>query len=340
MLRIGTETTTDNYIVTPARVATFTATQDGEVYIQVYLAPIAGDGVYEMCYTKRLLGTGLEYQSKTTNVTVDTSGRNITFLTTAISVQDTDVIKVYVQGLAGDTEVDSFVEVFDAAHEYDTVIATVDTNVDAVLADTGTDGVVLANDAITLSKFDESTAFPLVASDAGATQIARVGADSDTLETLSDQIDAVPTAPEIWANADRTLTQAANDVIDAVTGTSITKTRGNSWDFEITGVTLDTNKQQFMVKKNSNDTDNEALLFVDSASGLLRLNGAAVTDATKASLSYATTVANPVVDTDVTDKLPPGEWHWALQGVTAAGVVKEPYSGVFTLTADYVRATE
>ena len=47
----------------------------------------------------------------------------------------------------------------------------------------------LANDAITLSKFDESTAFPLVASDAGVTQVARVGADGDTMETLSDQLD-------------------------------------------------------------------------------------------------------------------------------------------------------
>jgi len=49
----------------------------------------------------------------------------------------------------------------------------------------------LSNDAITSAKFDESTAFPVKSADAGATQIARVGADSDTLETLSDQIDAV-----------------------------------------------------------------------------------------------------------------------------------------------------
>jgi hypothetical protein len=54
----------------------------------------------------------------------------------------------------------------------------------------------LANDAITSAKYDESTAFPVKSDDAGATQIARTGADSDTLETLSDQIDAVPTAAE------------------------------------------------------------------------------------------------------------------------------------------------
>ena len=49
----------------------------------------------------------------------------------------------------------------------------------------------LGNDAITAAKFDESTAFPVKSADTGITQIARVGADSDTLETLSDQIDEI-----------------------------------------------------------------------------------------------------------------------------------------------------
>ena len=57
-----------------------------------------------------------------------------------------------------------------------------------------TNGVTLANDAITAAKYDESTAFPLVAADTGDTQVARVGADSDTLETLSDQIDNIGAA--------------------------------------------------------------------------------------------------------------------------------------------------
>lgn len=48
--------------------------------------------------------------------------------------------------------------------------------------------VNLADDAITSAKFDESTAFPITSADSGSTQIARTGADSDTLETLSDEI--------------------------------------------------------------------------------------------------------------------------------------------------------
>jgi len=56
-----------------------------------------------------------------------------------------------------------------------------------------TAGVDLADDAITSAKFDESTAFPLKSADTGATAVARTGADSDTLETLSDEIDSTST---------------------------------------------------------------------------------------------------------------------------------------------------
>ena len=68
------------------------------------------------------------------------------------------------------------------ANVYDTLCSTdsLDVNVTA-----------LADDVITAGKFDESTAYPLKSADTGTTQVARVGADSDTLETLSDEIAAV-----------------------------------------------------------------------------------------------------------------------------------------------------
>ena len=49
----------------------------------------------------------------------------------------------------------------------------------------------LANDAITAAKYDESTAFPIKSVDTGITQIARTGADGDTLKDLSDEIAGV-----------------------------------------------------------------------------------------------------------------------------------------------------
>lgn len=67
-------------------------------------------------------------------------------------------------------------------------------DINAILLDTGTNGVVIADDAITSAKYDESTAFPVKSADTGATQIARVGADGDTLEDLSDEIAGIATA--------------------------------------------------------------------------------------------------------------------------------------------------
>lgn len=97
-----------------------------------------------------------------------------------------------------------------------------------------TAGVTLADDAITASKYDESTAFPLASADSGSTEVARTGADSDTLETLSDQIDGLSTAaaPQLLQNttiatlagqADFTLT-AGSDDDDAYNGAIVVVT--------------------------------------------------------------------------------------------------------------------
>ena len=67
--------------------------------------------------------------------------------------------------------------------------------------------VSLVDDAITAATYDESTAFPLKSADTGSTQVARVGADGDTLETLSDEIASVQT--------DTTAIQAKTDNLPA-----------------------------------------------------------------------------------------------------------------------------
>lgn len=72
-------------------------------------------------------------------------------------------------------------------------IHTKTTNLPASPAAVGS-AMTLADDAITSAKFDESTAFPVKSADTGLTALARTGADSDTLETLSDQIDTAQTS--------------------------------------------------------------------------------------------------------------------------------------------------
>jgi hypothetical protein len=75
------------------------------------------------------------------------------------------------------------------------------------------DAMTLANASIKAATYDATGAFPLAAVDSGATALARTGADSDTLETLSDEIaavktvvDDIPTTAEFEA---RTLAAAA-----------------------------------------------------------------------------------------------------------------------------------
>jgi hypothetical protein len=63
--------------------------------------------------------------------------------------------------------------------------------------------MTLADDAITAAKFDQSTAHPLTQADSGATAVARTGADSDTLEKLSDQIDGVSAGSGLTAQETR-----------------------------------------------------------------------------------------------------------------------------------------
>ncbi len=201
------------------------------------------------------------------------------------------------------------------ANVYDTLCSTdsLDVNVTS-----------LADDVITAGKFDESTAYPLKSADTGTTQIARVGADSDTLETLSDQMDGIAT----WSAA---------AISASYTAGAISEIRGSSWSIPITDLTLDTNKQQFVIKRNVQDADTAALLFVDSATGLIYINGAAGT-AGDATLVYAGTTLTLTVKPGATAQLPVGTFHYGIQSVTAAGAVEEPYGGTFTISGDYVRA--
>lgn len=100
-----------------------------------------------------------------------------------------------------------------------------------------TAGVTLADDAITSAKYDETTAFPLAAADTGATQVARTGADADTLETLSDQIDAAAletTAQSILTDTAEIGLAGAGLTEAGGTGDQLTAVPWNAaWDAEV-----------------------------------------------------------------------------------------------------------
>lgn len=199
--------------------------------------------------------------------------------------------------------------------------------------------VELADDAITADKFDETTAFPLTLPDTGVTAVARTGADSDTLETLSDQIDGVEPAG-VWAYSSRTLTQAASTTSTAGT-TNLTIVRGDTAQSTITGLGSLTGRTKlwFTVKSRTEDPDTKAVLFIEETDGLTRVNGAAYTTTGNGSITLGLETGTVIVAVaaDVTKDLSPGVYQYDIQA-KVSGVVITKAEGTFTVTADVTRA--
>lgn len=236
-----------------------------------------------------------------------------------------------------------------------------------------TAGVTLADDAITSAKFDESTAYPLKSADTGATAVARTGADSDTLETLSDQIDAVPTLAEfvtddtgettaaagsvaklaqgsasmteadIWAYATRTLTQSAAQIAAVVAGSTLTVQRGDSLSAALTGLGSITGRLKlwWTVKGDTASADSAALIMIEETAGLMYLNGAAGT-AIQGDITVDDESAGDITITVAaasTAALPPGSYSYDVQWATATGAIHTLTSGTVQVVADVTRTT-
>jgi len=113
------------------------------------------------------------------------------------------------------------------------------------------DEMNLAADAITASRYDETTAYPLAQADTGASAVARTGADGDTLKTLSEQLDPVA----LEANVGGHVTTALN-AYDPPTRTEATA-----------------DKNEIIVEVDANETKIDALqLDVTSVKGTVDAN--------------------------------------------------------------------
>lgn len=135
------------------------------------------------------------------------------------------------------------------ANVYDTLCSTdsLDVNVTS-----------LADDVITAAKFDESTAFPLTSADSSTTRVARVGADGDTLETLSDEIAAKMASSEVIEGT-YTLKDAIRIILAFAAGkvsgggTASIKFRSMGDDVDRIQATVDSSGNRTAVTINPND---------------------------------------------------------------------------------------
>jgi hypothetical protein len=208
MERLQITTLTAQDISSPLLAATFTAAADREILVQTYLSGLVGNGTYRSCITKQLGGAGTVYQSPTSGLAVSSGVTTAALLGIPIPVKNGDVVKVYVQGLTGDTSVGVQVEVFDVtalATASGGDVPTAAENATAVWANGTRSLTDKANFTLTTAynaaknaaapgdKMDLVDALNAIAVLVIQEGLARAGADDDTLKDLSDQLDAIGT---------------------------------------------------------------------------------------------------------------------------------------------------
>lgn len=105
LTQISTSTLSNQNISSALLVHTFTnTTRLRKIYIDVFANQIAGNGDYVVYVTRQRSGAGSAYEmGARTTVPVPSGVTQQGFPTIALMVGATDVIKVYLTGLAGDT---------------------------------------------------------------------------------------------------------------------------------------------------------------------------------------------------------------------------------------------
>jgi hypothetical protein len=116
MIVVDTSTLSNQDIHTALLCHTYTAKADRQIFVRLFADQVAGNGTYTAYLTMQRLGAGSFYEVQPRTAPSVASGvTSIAFTTIPLSVQETDVVKVYLVGLAGDTTTpDIITEVWDA----------------------------------------------------------------------------------------------------------------------------------------------------------------------------------------------------------------------------------
>jgi len=159
--------------------------------------------------------------------------------------------------------------------------------------------------------------------------------------TVSADIAAIATAVD---RINDTLVTSEITVVSAINGDEIELYRNDTWRFTatVTGLTL-TNYEAIalVVKKHTNQRDEQAILYVRSDVGLLYLAGATATAGDGAITIDSATAFSVNIKITVTD-VDPGHYTWALKVFDTTPSTDEGYTratGRFTVKDYWLRAT-
>ena len=372
MRQISTSTLSNQNIATALLVATYTADADRDFLARVFIDQVAGNGDYLFWLDIQRLGAGSFYRSAITTVAVASGITSVFGSTISVPVKNTDVVRVYVQGLAGDIATPDIITEFWESDPLRPATADRTIAVDAsgqvttgAIANDAITAASLNNDAVTeiqsgLSTFD-SAADSVSVDDMQTAALAQffttdTGLDySDAVDgsVVKEVLDGVPPstlgAATLWSYATRTLTQSAVQVADAVSGATISILRGDTLTASITGlgaltdyVTLD-----FTVKIDKTAADTTAVIRVRKnlsglTDGLLTLNGATASTAAWGSITIDDLAAGDITITlsaSATRLLVPSNQQvpYDIQMITATAV-QTMATGFANISADVTRA--
>jgi len=120
---LQTTTLAAQTIVNPLLIATYTATAQYTLLINVSVSGATGAGVYRACATRQRAGAGAIYQSPTSAAVLAATVTTLWLPSLSLAVNSGDVVKVYAQGLAADVAVGVVTEIFDVTVPALTAIA-------------------------------------------------------------------------------------------------------------------------------------------------------------------------------------------------------------------------
>ena len=252
MRQIDTSTLSNQDISSALLAHTYTADADRELYIRLFADAVAGNGNYTAYLTIQRLGAGSAYQIIPETIVFAGSGVTaVMFLSGVIPIKDTDVLNVYITGLAADTTTpDIITEIWedDAVIQIGTagagLTALGDTRIANLDAAVSTRSTHAAADVWSVSVRSLSTFGTLVADAAAAVW----GAAARTLTafgftpSLDSAYDAAKTAAQTEPDpAGTAATLLADMALDSTVAKETTlETVAGYLDTEIAAILLDT----------------------------------------------------------------------------------------------------
>lgn len=151
---------------------------------------------------------------------------------------------------------------------------------------------------------------------------------------------------DIWTYATRTLTMTAAEAVAAISGSTLTILRGDTYELSLTdlGNISTRDKLWFTVKTSRSDHDHAALILIEETLELVYSNGGAPEAAGNGTITVTDQVAGDItikIDEIETKKLSPqNNIYYDVQWRSAADDVHTLTSGTCHITADVTRRVD